>query len=86
MPFLAGKNLKRSISHLAANLAIFNFKTTDILAVHRLPVKPGLTPADTRDRWLGALGKLGGLALEAAGPKPTSSTRALRSKTGNCFG
>lgn len=77
MPFLAGENLRQSVSDLAANLALSNFQTTDILAVHRLPVKPGLTPVvlikfnstETRDCWLGARGKLRGLAQGAEAQK-----------------
>lgn len=77
LPPASDEDLRKAVNDLAVQLGISDFATSDILAVHRLPAKPGFTPivlikfksTETKDRWLGARGKLRTLVAAAVVPQ-----------------
>ncbi|CAN7948716.1 unnamed protein product, partial [Ixodes pacificus] len=44
LPPASDEDLRKAVNDLAVKLGISDFATSDILAVHRLPAKPGFTP------------------------------------------
>lgn len=66
MPVSPRENLTECVRVLADKLALTDFQTTDILAIHRLPAKRDSTPVvlirfasvGVKDRWMGARAKL----------------------------
>ncbi|CAN7942519.1 unnamed protein product [Ixodes pacificus] len=77
LPTSPNEDLRRIVSDLAAKLELSDFTATDILAIHRLPAKPGSIPivlvkfasAQLKERWLGSRGKLRVLVQAATVPK-----------------
>ncbi|CAN7946868.1 unnamed protein product [Ixodes hexagonus] len=77
LPMLPDENLTQRISDLATKLELANFDAKDILAVHRLPAKPGFIPIvlikfstkQVKDCWLSARGKLRQLIQAGTVPK-----------------
>lgn len=70
LPVSPNENLSSRMCDLAEKLGLTEFHPTDILAVHRLPSRPGTTPiilvrfasVRVKDRWFGARARLRNLS------------------------